>query len=118
LEFVVRNEYFRNRQSGWIEWDPAACAAVERECAALGRPGTFAQWWDTVTAYDWTTDELGGRLRSRVGRHRRDSGDHRAFGGYGGDYGTPGTTLAATVAASAPASDERTGAAGVVGGGD
>jgi hypothetical protein len=90
LEFVVRNEYFRNRQSGWIEWDPAACAAVERECAALGRPVTFAQWWDTVTVYDWTTDEFGGRLRSRVGHHRRDSGDHRAFGGYGGDYGTAG----------------------------
>jgi hypothetical protein len=90
LEFVVRSEYFRNGQGGWIEWDPAACAAVERECAALGRPVTFAQWWDTVTVYDWTTDEFGGRLRSRVGHHRRDSGDHRAFGGYGGDYGTAG----------------------------
>ncbi len=90
LEFVVRKQYFPNGQSGWIRWDPAACAAVERKCAALGQPVTFAQWWDTVTVYDWTTDEFGGGLRSRVGYHRRDSGDHRAFGGYGGDYGTVG----------------------------
>ena len=90
LELVVRNEYFRDRYCNWILWDPAACAAVERECAALGRPVTFAEWWDTVTVYEWTTDEFAGRLRSRVGRHRRDSGDHRAFGGYGGDYGTAG----------------------------
>jgi hypothetical protein len=90
LEFVVRNGYLRNRQSGLIEWDPAACAAVERECAALGRPVTFAEWWDTVTVYDWTTDEFRGRLRSHVGRRRRDSGEHRSFGWYGGDYGTAG----------------------------
>jgi len=62
----------------------------ERECAALGRTVTFAEWWDTVTVYEWTTDEFAGRLRSRVGRHRRDSSDHRAFGGYGGDWGTAG----------------------------
>jgi hypothetical protein len=91
LEFVVRDGYLRNRQSGLIEWDPAACAAVERECAALGSPVTFAEWWDTVTVYDWTTDEFRGRLRSHVGRRRRDSGgEHRAFGWYGGDYGTAG----------------------------
>jgi hypothetical protein len=90
LEFLVHDQYRRKRWRGWIEWDPAACAAVERECAALGRPVTFAEWWDTVTVNDWTTEEFGGHLRSRVGRHGRDSGTHRAFGSYGGDYGTAG----------------------------
>ena len=51
---------------------------------------TFAEWWDTVTVNDWTTEEFGGHLRSRVGRHGRDSGTHRAIGSYGGDYGTAG----------------------------
>ena len=86
----LHDEYRRKRWRGWIEWDPAACAAVERGCAALGRPVTFAEWWDTVTVHDWTTEEFRGRLRSRVGRHGRDSGTHRAFGSYGGDYGTAG----------------------------
>jgi hypothetical protein len=88
LELVVDKEYVRSSRCPWIEWSPWACAAVERECAALGRPVTFAKWWDAVTTHKWVTEGSDGRLVSY--RRARGSHGHRAFGGYGGDYGTAG----------------------------
>ena len=55
-----------------IEWDPATCAVVEQECADLGRPVTFARWWDAVTRWDWTTGEEPGPNGTRIVSRPRD----------------------------------------------
>ena len=90
LESVVRGEILRSRHGSHIRWNSAASAAVERECAALGQRVTFAEWWDTVAEHHWTTDKNSGRdWRSRVVYNARSDG-HRAFGWYGGDFGTAG----------------------------
>lgn len=85
------------RSSEWeVEWDPDACAEVERECRERGADVTFATWWHEITNGHWETDTLPtGSARIHIGTHSSYGNPGGGFDGgfsHGGHHGF-GTTF-------------------------
>lgn len=55
LEAVLQESTREDGVQRQIQWDPRACAEVEKECREQGVDITFAAWWESVTQRRWTT---------------------------------------------------------------